>query len=124
MPLNTPPPGAWVAYALGPPTAGAGTFGAASVVDARYLLQGKLVHVYLEILITTNGTGSSHVLSALPFAGLKRVNLFGREAGITGHMLLANAAAGSASLTVVKYDNTYPAVDGARLVLQGTYEIG
>lgn len=113
--------GAWTAYTplVG---AGAGTITTASA-GGRYLQLGKLMAVNLSVSITTNGTGSSYVTASLPGPSSGIGTVFaGRETNLTGKMLQGVISAGSASLIILNYDNTYPGANGAGFVLGGVYE--
>ncbi|MGA1024487.1 MAG: hypothetical protein ACO3S8_07385, partial [Aquiluna sp.] len=90
-------------------------------VDCSYSQRGKVVFVRGSISITTNGTGAGALTVSLPvlaapFGG----SASGREKAITGD-LIGGQIEGS-QIFLVKYNNTYPAQDGAVLVFSGTYK--
>jgi hypothetical protein len=102
-------------------TASTGSITAYTVNSARYLQRGKEVQVRLDATITTNGTGTSALLSTLPVSAVTNGGvLAGREDVVTGNML--QGLASGATLTILTSTNTYPGADSARIVLSGVYE--
>lgn len=100
------------------PTASSGSFTAASsVVDVLKLGYMRLVTV--TITITTNGTAAGAILLDLPFTAYREGVLVGRQCAVGGAECQAVVGAGGASLTIVKYDNTYPGATGERITLSG-----
>jgi hypothetical protein len=83
---------------------------------------GRKVTLNFSITITTNGTGAG-VLSAagLPYPS---INSSGYQAigsarsSVSGKQIQVILAANSSTMSLVNYDNTYPAADGA--VITGT----
>lgn len=89
----------------------------------RYKTMGKTVFVEMIITITTNGTGSGSIIATLPAtASAFPFILAGRENNVTGKMLQGLINAGSSTVSVFNYDNTYPAADGYSLIVSGMYE--
>jgi hypothetical protein len=111
---------AWTAYT---PTVGAGG-GALTTASAtgRYLQIGKTIHVTITVTVTTNGTANLYVSASLPFTSNNNAVLVGREIGLSGKMLQGIMSNGSTFTPILNYDNTYPAADGAVLVVNGVYE--
>lgn len=115
---------AWTGY-VPVITSGVGTLTTASGTG-RYKLLGKTCFITITVNITTNGTGSSTILATLP-AGLTANNagnyiLTGRELVVTGLALTSTLQANQSSMTIMKYDNAYPGVNGAVLIVSGTFE--
>lgn len=107
----------WVAYT----PAVSSSVGSLTSVSAggSFVQVGKTVILQVLITVTTNGTGSSSILSTLPAPGTGFFCIApGRETS-TGKMLQGVISA--SILTVVNYDNSYPAFDGAHLVVTGVY---
>jgi hypothetical protein len=102
------------------PTASAGTITTASG-EMKYQYVGRFVMCRVTIDITTNGTGATTLLFALPFTPTGGV-LSGAEISVNGKACKAFPS-GGASLTISNYDNTYPGVDGAVLTLTGILEL-
>ena len=116
LPSNT----AWTAYT---PTlsAGSGAFTTASA-SGRYKQIGKTVFIQIVVAITTNGTAASNVTVTLPFAPNGWAVFTGKEATANGKAM-GGSTNGSATLFLTNYDNTYPGVNGATLVIEGVYEV-
>jgi hypothetical protein len=101
-------------------TAATGTL-TAYTATGLYNQVGKTVFVEINITITTNGTGAGSIHVTLPFTSNGAFLIPGRENATTGKMLqgvTVNAAVDS----ITNYDNTYPAGNGAVLILTGVYE--
>lgn len=82
---------------------------------------GKIVNFYLTVTITTNGTGAGSVIFTLPINAIRTGWIgVGRENAVTGHML--QVTGGVDSCAILKYENSYPGLDGASLLVSGTYE--
>ena len=117
------------ALALGPwstwsptVTSQTGTITTVGTVVARYIQAGKNVYFSLAVTITTNGTGATSVNASLPVT-TKASNVFaGRETAVGGKTLTGTVAAGSTTMQILNYDNTYPGSNGCQLVLAGVYE--
>jgi hypothetical protein len=111
--------GAWTAYT---PTisAGSGTLTTASA-SGRYKIVGKTVFILLSFSVTTNGTGASFLNVSLPVAPAVNFHLTGREQSLTGKMIQAISAGGTAT-SIIYYDNSYPGVNGSTFILGGSYE--
>jgi hypothetical protein len=116
---------AWTAYS---PTITAlvGTITTLGTVTGRYKTIGKTVFVQISAAITTNGTGSSHVVATLP---VNSANfdywLTGQESALTGKMLKGGIGPGAVSVSTISiayYDNSYPGANGALIEISGVYE--
>ena len=101
----------------------AGTLTTASGT-VRYKIIGKTVFYQIAASITTNGTGSGQLnVSGLPFtfrASSVQMAL-GRENSVNGKVacFIGFSNAG----TLMNYDNTYPGVNGASLIVNGVGEL-
>lgn len=103
-------------------TPSSGTITTLGAVSGKYKLRPYSVDISLEITITTNGTGAGAITSTLPFnTDSLSYSVPGRETATGGATLLGTVS--GSSLRIQKYDNTYPAVDGAKLVMTGSYGI-
>ena len=90
----------------------------------RYKVSGKTCFVELNIVITNNGTGAGQILTTLPFTSSNtNYVICGREIVATGVALTGTVNSSSSSLSVCKYDNSYPGGSGYTLTLTGVYEI-
>jgi hypothetical protein len=103
---------------------GSGTLTSASAVGC-YTILGKMVHVWIQGTITTNGSGATDVQMSLPFTARSTFNqnLVGHEGGVTGKLLRAAITAGSGTVQVRFQDLSYPGADGHVLSLNGEYAI-
>lgn len=88
-----------------------------------YEKRGNLCHVFVDAIITTNGTAASgiNITLPLPQAAGKNPYFVGVEDTVSGVMIRGRVV--GSLLTVLKYDNTHPGADGARLRLNGVYEL-
>lgn len=100
-----------------------GTITTVGTVSIRYKRRGRLVDVVFDITITTNGTGAGDVRFTLPFAATGFSNGAGREVALTGNALSVQATSASINCQIIKYDNTYPASSGSRLVGSISYRV-
>ncbi len=111
---------AWTAYTP-TVTAVAGTITTVSATGA-YLIVGKVTFVDISITVTTNGTGSGHLIATLPNTPANNLHTFaGREVALTGKMLQGRVIAAT-GLRIFYYDGTYPGADGASIAISGIYE--
>ena len=105
-------------------TAASGTITAYTAIG-KYKVQDQTVYYQIEINISNNGTGSGAVVSTLPF--LVPINScvgIGRELLINGKSLTATQIALVSTMSILNYDNSYPGVNGCRLIVNGSYIIG
>lgn len=100
-------------------TAGSGTLTAVTVNTCRYWQHGKTVTFYLDVSITTNGTGATDIRSTVPVAALHTFYGAGRETASTGALLSVEV---STNLIIRRYDNGYPGGSGTRIIGSVTYE--
>lgn len=105
------------------PTIGAasGAITTSSITAARYHQIGKSVSWEADFSILSNGSGASALtisLPVMPLSGLKHV--FTGQAS-TGAMLVGTTTTGASTL-IFNYSGGYPAADGTRILLSGTYE--
>jgi hypothetical protein len=106
-------------------TAVAGTLTSVTGQTGTYTKIGRMVTATGFFTITTNGTGSSAVaLAGLPFAngGLANIGV-GRVDGTNGNMVQVKINASAATANIWKYDNTYPASDGAQFPMTLVYYV-
>lgn len=107
-------------------SAGSGTITTMGTANNKYKLFGDSVKYIVDATITTNGTGATNFRATLPviqLAGTPNTTGHGREAVNGGKALTALLAAGSSTLVIQNYDNTYPGADGARICVQGEYQV-
>lgn len=107
-------------------SASSGTITTAAATG-RYKVDGNLVHVQINITITTNGTGAGGLIATLPIAvpnisGISRT-LIGREQTSTGHIVQGYITPNSSSVAIYFYDNSYPGASGRTINVNGVYEI-
>lgn len=84
-----------------------------------YWVDGTICYCRFDVLITTNGTGATSLLTPLPYTALLDSanfggSAYGRAQAVSGKMLQGKILA--SSLTLVDYANAYPAVDSERLI--------
>jgi hypothetical protein len=112
---------AWVTSFVPTITATSGAI-TTSAATCQYKREGANVHFAISITITTNGTGAGTLRATLPFASTGNDNVFiGRDRGVSGKALTATLVAGGSTLDIKNYDNSYPAADGAVIMITGTY---
>jgi Pectate lyase superfamily protein len=93
--------------------------------SGKYKIQDQTVYYQIEINITNNGTGSGFINSTLPYSTpLVSSAGTGRETSISGKALTSTLTASQSSMQILNYDNSYPAVNGCRFVLTGSYIVG
>jgi hypothetical protein len=102
-------------------TSSAGTLGA-HTPTGRHKTIGKTTFIEINIVITSNGTGSGSITATLPNTTASNMVLVGREAQSTGTMLQGFGTAAGTTVTIVTYTNTYPGGAGFTLTLSGVYE--
>jgi hypothetical protein len=100
-----------------------GTITTLGTVVAKYQQVNKTVTISLDIPITTNGTGAGIIRVTAPFIAASAAAFAGREVAISGEALSADLAAGAIFIIVTTYTGAYPAADGYRLVVSGTYNV-
>jgi len=102
-------------------TAGSGTFTTVSAVGT-YVKVGRIVHVFLTVTITTNGTAAVNVVATLPFtAASTSAVAVGRENNVSGNILQGFIVSGGATMNIFTATNTYPGGSGTSLILTGSY---
>jgi hypothetical protein len=96
-------------------TSTTGTLTSVTGQSGVYTKIGRIVTVTGFFKITTNGTGSGSLsVAGLPFTNGALSNTgAGRVDGTTGNMTQVKINAATAIALISKYDNTYPAADGA-----------
>ena len=114
-------PTAWTSHVLGA-TAASGSLGGASGTR-RYKKFGRVVFIEFDMTISSVGTGSGAIFIQLPMAATGAYFvLSGREIATHGKMLNGTISPNSSSVSVLAYDNLFPATNGSRLILSGIYE--
>ena len=114
---------AWSVAGIPTITAQTGTITTATGT-VRYKIIGKTIFYRLSVSITNNGTGSGTLqINGLPFslnAALAHMAL-GRENAVNGKVccFIGSGSGGS----ILNYDNTYPGVNGALLIVNGVAEL-
>lgn len=112
--------GAWAAFT---PvlSCGAGTLTSASATGKWKQFLGKSVGVQITATITTNGTCATSITATLPFTSNNDCQL----AAMTNNSALAvngRVAASATSVTLFKYDGTYPGASGDKVYAAGICE--
>ena len=98
---------------------GSGTLTSASVITAQYTRIGQLVTFFVRVNITTNGTCGTYVNVTAPFTAVPGdCTVAGREDAVNGIMLQGLVRGNN--IIILKYDNTYPGVNSAALIVNGT----
>jgi hypothetical protein len=99
----------------------AGAFTDANAV-LHYKANGKTVAFSVVVNLILNGTGTGTILVVMPWTALSESAFGGRESQTSGFAVAGTMAAGSATLTIVKYDNTYPGANNHRIAINGVME--
>lgn len=115
----------WRAYT---PTfsSGTGAITTMGAVNAAYKLYDDAVKYRVDATITTNGTAATNFRATVPYtqgAGTPNSSGHGREVAVTGDALTATLSAGSSTLIIQTYQNTYPGGDGRRICVEGEYPV-
>lgn len=114
--------GLWVAYN---PTVTTAT-GAVTAFTAtgKYTTIGKTCIFNASVTVTTNGTGAGEFRISIPFPANSLAIVVGRETMLTGTDLTGSITMGNPTYAAVyKYNNDYPATDGAVIRISGSYEM-
>lgn len=88
----------------------------------RYKINGKSVFFSLVVTIITNGTAAGTIRVFLPWTAITESAFGGRESQTTGNAVAATISPASSTLTIVKYDNTYPGGNSYRIAINGVME--
>jgi len=115
---------AWTAYT--PTISSGGGSITTSTASGRYQLIGKMLHINVQIDITTNGTGSGSLNFTLPASQTAKTQciVFGRETLTTGRGISATLSAGTGTATCTYVDtNGYPGANGTRFNITGVIEV-
>lgn len=114
--------GSWTSVSA-PVTSGGGNFGSGAAATVRYKKFGRIVYFNVKALIPHVGTASGNVQVTLPFTSAISSGCAGREGSTTGRGLSGITVDGGNILYITECNGNFPApVDGATLVLNGTYE--
>lgn len=106
-------------------TAASGTITTKSATG-RWIRTGNMVTVWVEVTITTNGTGAGAVVATLPSGLATAIKAVGssRELAVTGKTGSATVdSVLNTTVNLTNYDNTYPGANGAVIVATVTYSI-
>jgi hypothetical protein len=98
------------------PTASSGTFTSASASVFTRATSQHVRHVEATVTITTNGSAAGVVYVPLPFTTTTTGSISCRVGGYSGY---AAYTSGGATLTIAKYDGTYPGGSGYVLYCSG-----
>ena len=88
---------------------------------SRYTVIGETLFITGIISIINNGTGSGELYCGLPFMVENLTPFYGRENDVTGNMLQGRTAGNI--LYLYKYDNSYPGINGHKLLFGGMAKI-
>lgn len=104
----------------------AATVGTITTLGANtgfYVKIGRVVHWWTSTVITTNGTGATSItISNLPFTAASVIApAYGRSNAVGGFSLNGFIGIGTTTVTIFKYDATYPGASGATIVMAGSY---
>ena len=88
----------------------------------QYIRLGKLVWFTMTLTITTNGTGAGALTATAPFTAAQPASILGRENALTGVPVFGRMSASSNLVTIVTGTPTYPATDGAIIIMSGMFE--
>jgi hypothetical protein len=99
-----------------------GTITTVTLTAARFKTFGKLTSFYIDFTVTTNGTGATAITATLPNTAsnamaISAINVVTRAA-LSCCVRLDSAT----TVSVATVAGAYPAVDGTRIVISGTYE--
>lgn len=112
----------WRAYSLTVTSTG-GLIAALGAVSGLFKRYGNTVDIQLDIAITTNGTGSGALRATIPTQSAAQAVGIGRDVNVGGAALTGTISFGTAYVDIRKYDNSYPASDGSRLVVNASYRV-
>ncbi len=110
----------WVNFATTVTTT-SGSITTLGSVDCKYKKRGAIVDLFIDISITTNGTGTGAVQFTLPIAAVPLSIGVGREINVAGKTLSLQSS--GAFCTIQNYDNSYPGSNGCRLVGSISYRV-
>lgn len=103
-------------------TTGSGTITTLGTVTGRYWETDKMVDFYVNVQITTNGTGATDLRATLPFTNSPASTVaHGRESGVSGVALTGTIAGSATTVVIRKYDNSYPGANSAVIELAGRF---
>lgn len=103
-------------------TPGTGSLTTVGTTTGSYTKIGRMVFFSIDIAITTNGTGATNInVTNLPFTSSGIGNGTGKEINSTGKTVTGAISSGTASVSMVYYDGTYPGGTGTRILLSGYY---
>lgn len=107
-------------------TALSGTITTASATGL-YVRVGQMVTVWIDITITTNGTGAGAIIATLPFTSRNTTQSYSgsgyQNSGTTNTALSVACSPNAANIGIEKYDGTYPGANSTRFYVTLTYPI-
>jgi hypothetical protein len=104
---------------------GSGSITTLGTVQGGVKAFGKTVTVRIDVTVTTAGTAGTSLSFTLPAASISGPEqvLVGREVGSTNKALTGWIQSNSSVAFVNLYDGSFYIADGARYILEGTYEV-
>lgn len=105
-------------------TAETGTITTVGTTVGRFKRFNDTLQFALDVTVTTNGTGAGSVRATVPDK-VETMNAVatGREFAVGGKAVSGSLSVGTTFCAIRNFDNTYPASDGARLIVNGSYQI-
>lgn len=91
--------------------------------DGTYTKIGRMVIADLNVAISNAGTATGTLFATLPFTAAAQAVAFGREHFATGIMVQGIVSAASASLSIVRYDNTTIIATGRTVGMTIAYRV-
>lgn len=104
-------------------TSSVGTITTLGTLGFVYARSNGWLDYYLNIEITTNGTGAGVIFATLPYS-IQSGQIFvgsGREYASTGNML--QCFSNTSSLQIAFYNNAYPGASGYKLACSGRFRM-
>lgn len=91
--------------------------------SGHYKIIGSICYFYAVGNITTNGTGSGSLLLGLPVQNAQLTTFagYGWDA-VTQYGIISSVNSGVQTVSIWKYDGSYPGADGAHVLLSGSFE--
>lgn len=103
-------------------TSGVGAI-ASYTSGGKYKVVGNICFAHLNAVIINKGTSSASIVFSLPLTCAYTSVGCGRENAITGTFLQGYVGSGQDTMTIYTYDNTYPAVNNANILMSISYPI-
>jgi hypothetical protein len=91
--------------------------------SGTYTKIGRMVFIHMDATLTNNGTGTGAInVSGLPFTPTENASGGGREVAVVGYWASATLSSGSGTMSLLKYDNTYPGATNHQLRINVSYK--